>query len=201
MPGHVFATLPEEICVGKTASIRDLGQVDMAGLREPVLQLPLDHWDRPEDFGANYNKGGAIQQGSHIIFRFSDRRGTPYRYTELPIWKEWAARLLPVMEEAVRPFGYEAHFFPRVMLAKLPPRAFIPPHIDGDSRGFVPHKIHVPILTNPKAIFFCGNEKHNFEVGRAYEVNNGVRHSVVNGGDTDRIHLLFEYLDWNAQPF
>ena len=36
---------------------------------------------------------------------------------------------------------------------------------------------------------------YHFEKGKAYEVNNRALHSAKNGGDTIRIHLIFEYLD------
>lgn len=196
-----IARLRTEVNRHKTSDIRDLGSVDVESLRRDVLALPEEEWDRPEDFQANYNKGGALKQAAHVIFRFSDRRGSLIRYFELPRWSRWKDRLLPVMEEAVRPLGYDRHLFPRVMLAKLPPGSFIAPHVDGDRRGHVPHKIHVPLETNPQAVFFLGGERHHFEVGRAYEVDNGARHSVVNGGDTDRVHLIFEYLDAEAQAF
>lgn len=185
----------------KTAGIRDLGPVEVERLRRDVLALPAEEWDRPEDFAVNYNKEKVLRQVAHLTFRFSDRRASPIRYFELRRWSEWEDRLLPVMEEATRPLGYERGFYPRVMMAKLPSGAFIAPHVDGEERGHIPHKIHVPLSTNPDAVFFLEDERHHFEVGRAYEVDNGARHSVVNGGDTDRIHLIFEYLDAGLQDF
>jgi hypothetical protein len=193
--------LNEEINRSKATTIRDLGPVDIAPLLDAVLALPEDAWDREEDFEANYNKRGAISQGSHIIFRFSDRRETPYRYLELPVWTAWADRLLPVMHRAVAPYGYANPFFPRVMLARIPAGAFVPPHVDGDAAGHVPHKVHVPLLTNPRAFFFEEGVRHHLAPGRAWEVNNGIPHSVVNGGGNDRVHLIFEVLDGDAQRF
>ncbi len=186
----------------KAPGVRDLGPVDVGSLVDSLDEIPDDTWDRPVDFRANYNKkGGALRHASHVIFRFSDRRATPIRYLELEIWDRWKARLLPVMREAAAPLGYRRHLFPRVMLAKLPAGAFIPPHVDGDTRGHVPHKIHVPLRTNSRAFFFLEGQRFHFEVGRAYEVNNGRMHSVVNGGDTDRVHLIFEYLNGELQDF
>ena len=42
--------------------------------------------------------------------------------------------------------------------------------------------------------FFGGAERH-FPVGQAVEVNNLAPHWVRNDGDSDRIHLIFEYYD------
>ena len=201
-PGiRVVKRLNQEINSLKASTIRDLGPVDASSLIDLVLGIPENEWDREEDFEANYNKRGAISQGSHVVFRFSDRREIPYRYLELPIWEVWADRLLPVMRQAVAVYGYSNPFFPRVMLARLPAGAFIPPHVDGDASGHVPHKVHVPLVTNPKTFFFEEGTRHHLAAGRAWEVNNGITHSVVNGGGSDRIHLLFEVLDADAQRF
>ena len=199
--GHTLAYLKEEVNRHKAEGIRRLGPVDLEPVRDAVLSVPPEQWDTPEDFAANYNKRGVIRRASHIVFRFSDRRTNPYRYYELPAWSEWEDRMMPLMKAAVRPLGYRKHFFPRIMLARLGPSSFIAPHIDGGARGFVPHKIHIPIATNPRAFFFLEEERHHLAEGYAYEVNNGVRHSVVNGGQSDRIHLIFEYLDAEAQRF
>jgi hypothetical protein len=194
-----IATLPEEINPHKTATVRELGPVDLSLLRPHVLAMPEGAWDKTEDFEANYNKLGVIRSASHCIFRFCDRRQSPFRYYDLPAWRTWQPLLLPVMHEAVRPYGYARGFFPRIMLARLPGGTFIPPHVDGDPRASVPHKIHVPVATNPQVHFFVGEQRFYFEAGSAYEVNNAARHSVVNGGDSPRIHLIFEYLDADLQ--
>lgn len=195
------AHLPYEVNPNKTTTVRALGPVDVTGIKEAILQLPESAWDKAEDYEANYNKGGAIRQAAHVIFKFCDRRQTPFRYVDLPAWQEWEARLMPLMLQAVAPYGYKRGLFPRVMFADLPAGGFIPPHVDGDPSMAVPHKIHIPITTNERTYFFQEDERVHMPVGFAFEVNNAARHSVVNGGDTDRIHLVFEYLDADVQPF
>ena len=71
----------------------------------------------------------------------------------------------------------------------------IHPHVDANPAALWPHKIHVPITTNEKVTFFIGDEGHKLEVGKAYEVNNLGMHAVTNEGESDRIHLIFEYYD------
>jgi aspartyl/asparaginyl beta-hydroxylase (cupin superfamily) len=88
-----------------------------------------------------------------------------------------------------------AGVFPRVMLARMPPGGVIHPHIDANPAAKWPHKIHVPLSTNPGVVSFFGGEEHNFPVGEAVEVNNLGPHWVRNDGDTDRVHLIFEYYD------
>ncbi|MCE7992564.1 MAG: aspartyl/asparaginyl beta-hydroxylase domain-containing protein [Roseivirga sp.] len=193
-----------EINHHKTESIRNLGDVDITEITGMLNNLNPDDWDKQVDFKTNYNKkkGGhsALQQVQHITFRFSNKQSDEIEYLELPSWKAWESALLPLLQEATALYGYKNGFYPKVMLAKIPAKGFIPPHVDGGIRGFAPHKIHIPIQTNPDCFFFIEKEKHNLKEGVAYEVNNGKQHGVVNNGTTDRIHLIFEYLDMNVQP-
>ena len=196
-----IAYLDEEINPLKTTTVRDLGRVDLGLVPADVLATPDRAWDTPDDFAANYTKRGALRAASHIILRFCDRRLRPAPCYDMPAWAQWAPRLLPIMDAAVKPYGYAHGFYPRIMLARLPPGAFVAPHTDGEPSGNRPHKIHVPILTNADTYFFVGDQRYHFEPGYAYEVNNSARHGAVNGGHSARVHLIFEYLDASLQPF
>jgi aspartyl/asparaginyl beta-hydroxylase (cupin superfamily) len=99
------------------------------------------------------------------------------------------------MEQATRPYGYARASYPRVMLARMAPGGVIHPHIDANQAAKWPHKIHVPLMTNPQVEFRVGDDLHHFPVGQAVEVNNLGIHAVNNRGDSDRIHLIFEYYD------
>ena len=57
----------------------------------------------------------------------------------------------------------------------------------------------MPLQTNPRVSFYVEPEYYHFPVGVAVEVNNLGVHAVKNDGDSDRIHLIFEYFD-PAQP-
>lgn len=185
----------------KTDSIRELGKFDLRQLLEKVNFLSESDWNLEEDFKLNYNKSGkALSQVKHLTLRFINRQKEPYEYLESTRWEEWKSLLLPLMKQIVAPFEYKQAVFPKVMLANLAAGSFIPPHIDGGKQGYVPHKIHLPILTNNQSFFFLEDKKFHFEIAKAYEVNNGLRHAVVNNGSTNRIHLIFECLDFEIQP-
>ena len=77
----------------------------------------------------------------------------------------------------------------------MAPGGVIKPHIDANPAAKWPHKIHVPLQTNERVVFFCGGAERYFPVGEAVEVSNLGPHWVRNEGDTDRIHLIFEYYD------
>jgi hypothetical protein len=177
----------------KTMGVRKLGRVDIAALRTAMLAIPEDVWDA-ENAGKP-NKFEALDATRHIVFRFIDSPRDWRGSHDRAAWPEWRGLLEPVLAQAVRDYGYARGAFPRVMLARMPAGGVIHPHIDANPAARWPHKIHIPIQTNPEVTFFVDPDTHHFEVGQAYEVNNLGRHAVHNGGTTPRIHLIFEYYD------
>jgi hypothetical protein len=117
------------------------------------------------------------------------------RSHDRPLWEAWRERLEPVLRQAVAPYGYANGVFPRVMLARMPPGGEIKPHQDTNVAARWPHKIHVPITTNDRVAFWIDGTAYHLPVGEAFEVNNMAVHAVRNDGDSDRIHLIFEYYD------
>ncbi|MBX9614916.1 MAG: aspartyl/asparaginyl beta-hydroxylase domain-containing protein [Caulobacteraceae bacterium] len=177
----------------KTTGVRYLGPVDIVALREAVLAIPEAVWaaenaDKP-------NKFEALGGTGHIVFRFIDSPRDWRGSHDRPAWSGWRALLEPVLAEAVEGYGYPRGVFPRVMLARMPAGGVIHPHIDANPAAKWPHKIHLPLTTNPKVVSFFGGQEHRFAQGEAVEVNNLGPHWVRNEGDSDRIHLIFEYYD------
>lgn len=78
------------------------------------------------------------------------------------------------------------------LFARLKPNGELKPHVDGGMSVVHNHNIHVPITTNEDCLFTVGEKTKHLEVGKIYEVDNTVTHSVVNG-DTPRIHLILEW--------
>ncbi|HEX7781495.1 MAG TPA: aspartyl/asparaginyl beta-hydroxylase domain-containing protein [Sphingobium sp.] len=177
----------------KTMTIRRLGPVDIATLSAAVRTIPEDVWDA-ENAGKP-NRFEALGGTRHIVFRFIDSPRDWRGSHDRPAWPRWRDMLEPVMEQAVRDYGYARGVFPRVMLARMPVGGVIHPHIDANPAAKWPHKVHVPLFTNAGVISFFGGEEHHFLPGEAVEVNNLGPHWVRNGGDTDRVHLIFEYYD------
>lgn len=177
----------------KTAAVRKLGLVDIAALRTAVLAIPEDIW--AAENAAKPNRFEALGATRHIVFRFIDSPRDWRGSHDRPAWAPWRDRLEPVLAQAVRDYGYARGVFPRVMLARMPPGGVIHPHIDANPAAKWPHKIHVPLTTNPGVVSFFGGEERHFPVGEAVEVDNLGPHWVRNDGATDRIHLIFEYYD------
>ena len=188
---------PPNVNPRKTRSTRALGVVDIAALRERMLAIPEAVWDFENSSKPNGYR--ALDRTRHIVFRFIDGPGDWRRSHDRPLWQAWQEWLEPPMLQAVRSYGYREGVFPRVMLARMPPGGAILPHQDTNVAARWPHKIHVPILTNPRVAFFIGDVVHHFPEGQAVEVDNMSLHAVRNDGEEDRIHLIFEYYDRN-QP-
>ncbi|WP_298330845.1 aspartyl/asparaginyl beta-hydroxylase domain-containing protein [Asticcacaulis sp.] len=177
----------------KTTGVRALGKVDVAALTEAVLSIPEAVWAAQN--AAKPNKFGVLEDTRHIVFRFVDSPRDWRGSHDRPLWAGWRARLEPVLTAAVRDYGYARGVFPRVMLARMPVGGVIQPHIDANPAAKWPHKIHVPLTTNPGVVSFFGRAERHFAVGEAVEVDNLGPHWVRNAGDCDRIHLIFEYYD------
>ena len=177
----------------KTTSVRHLGHVDIAALRAAVLAIPEGVWDAEN--ADKPNRFEALDRTRHVVFRFVSSFQDWRQSYDRPLWVQWRELLEPVMAQAVRPYGYARAQFPRVMLARMAPGGVIKPHRDANPAAKWPHKIHVPLLTNDQVTFFVDGVGHRFSEGEAVEVSNMAVHAVENNGDSDRIHLIFEYYD------
>lgn len=177
----------------KTGSIRRLGTVDIAALRAAVLAIPEELWESED--AAKPNRFGALSSTRHIVFRFVSSFLDWRQSDDRPLWPEWQRLLQPVLDAAVADFGYARGCFPRVMLARMSAGGVIHPHRDANPAAKWPHKIHVPLVTNPGVTFYVDGIGYHFDEGDAVEVNNMGVHAVANRGETDRIHLIFEYYD------
>ena len=160
--------------------------------------IPEELWDFEDSLKPN--RFETLDRTRHIVFRFVDShldwRGSHDRAQ----WAQWRDRLLPVMAQATQPYGYARADYPRVMLARMAPGGVIKPHRDANPAAKWPHKIHVPILTNDKVTFYVDGVGYHFAEGQAVEVSNMAVHAVENAGDSDRIHLIFEYYDLDQPP-
>jgi hypothetical protein len=83
----------------------------------------------------------------------------------------------------------------KILVAKLKKGSKIYEHKDNGYGLLTSCRIHIPIITNKKVLFTCGNTTKHLEEGKLYEINNSIRHSVDNNSDEDRIHLIIDYYD------
>lgn len=64
-------------------------------------------------------------------------------------------------------------------------------------------RLHVPVTTNDKMEFYLNKERVVMQEGSCWYLNFSMPHSVHNGGDTDRIHLVIDckLSPWMADLF
>jgi len=135
----------------------------------------------------------SFPSAEHIVLKFPDNypsSHTPASYRR--IWAEWEHLLSPVIAEVAGRLRLGAFETSKIMFTRLNPGGRIPTHIDANPSSAVPHKIHVPLTTHPQVIFHIEDVPHHLPVGRAYEVNNLLPHSVENNSDTERVHFIFD---------
>lgn len=177
----------------KAKTIRELGPVDISSIREDILNIPEELWQSQDE--AKPNKFDKLGRTQHIVFQFVRDYDDHVDVVDYPIWDEWKDRIQPLLDEAVKPYGYENAGFSRIMLAKLPAKGKISLHIDPYLSSNFTHKIHIPIKTNPKVEFWVDRQRYHFQEGYAYEVNNKALHGGINNGEEERINLIFEYYE------
>ena len=191
-PGFGYP-IPVIAPVQKPETFRPLGAVDVAALIAAVGKVPDGFWTAAD--AAKQNAFPCFQHTLHIIFRFVDPGHSVRDWRDLPLWSAWQGLLLPVMQQAIAPYGFTAPQFPKAMLARLAAGQRINPHRDSASNNRYCHKIHVPLFTNPQATLLAGETERHLPVGEACELNNLGRHAARNDGATDRIHFIFEVFD------
>jgi aspartyl/asparaginyl beta-hydroxylase (cupin superfamily) len=86
-----------------------------------------------------------------------------------------------------------------VRFLRLGPRSRIREHRDfnlGLEDGEV--RVHVPVSTGPAVEFLLDGERVEMGEGEAWYLDLNLRHSVVNGGDQPRVHLVVDCVvdDW-----
>lgn len=179
--------------VRKPTGVRALGPVDTTALVAQVRRLSERAWAGEDALKENTFE--VFHHTRHVIFRFIPGNQNPDAFYSTHAWPVWKGLLEPIMDAAVRPYGFERPIYPKAMLARLEAGAIIDPHVDGAGSNLLTHKIHVPLITNPVALFLTGEDTCHLEAGQAYEVNNIGRHGAMNHGPEDRIHFIFEVFE------
>jgi hypothetical protein len=179
--------------VRKPKDYRDLGDFDVTELSALTKSLPDSLWEIENQ--RKENNFSVFHHTQHIIFRFTPRNHDPLDYYSNPIWDVWKSRLIPLMDAITEQYAHTDRRYSKVMLARLLAGGEIDMHYDGAGSNLLTHKVHVPLQTNPKALFTIENSTRHLPMGCAVEVNNIARHGVVNRGEAHRIHLIFEHFD------
>jgi hypothetical protein len=172
--------------------LRELGEVDSSPLAEAILALDDKAWReeelRQEEFEVH-------RETESIVLVFVNLDNWPQlEVIKEPGWDRLADVAVPVMHDIIDRCYPKGGTIVRAMAAKLLAGGKITPHTDSHPSFHMGHRIHVPITTNDRVRFMIDGRPHRFEMGRAYEINNQLNHSVSNKGQDDRISFIFDYM-------
>lgn len=171
---------------------RDLGPVQSAALRDAVRSLKEAAWLEKQYRQKSFTVHRSTQS---VVLCFLDLDQWPNLVVARDVGRERLGNCAQTVMDSIIERCYPAGgVVIRSMAVRLPAGARITPHVDEHESLRISHRIHVPLVTNPRVRFFIDGVPHRFEPGRAVEVNNQLSHSVVNDGPTDRIHFIFDYL-------
>ena len=80
----------------------------------------------------------------------------------------------------------------RSRLMRLEPGAEVAEHVDFNYHWVSRVRIHVPIITDPGVVFYCGEESVHMGAGESWLFDSWRRHRVVNASDVRRVHLVID---------
>lgn len=172
--------------------LRELGPVDSGALRDTILSQDEIAWQedkyRQEEFEVHHAT-------ESIVVVFVDLEHWPdIVVSKEPGWPRLSEVALPLMNDIISRFYPPGGTVIRAVAAKLLAGSVITPHIDYHPSFHLGHRIHVPITTNPRVRFMIDGQPYRLKVGEAYEINNQMKHSVMNKGAEDRITFIFDYV-------
>lgn len=168
------------------ASYRMLGHVDVDPITEAITRATEEEWDADNAGQAPFT--GPVQRDTKTIGLVFDWKGLQHPQ-RLPRYADFQALLLPILVRIRRAVG--GGWPARCLFVRLRAGGVIGAH--ADERFDDSHRIHVPLVTNERAVFTVGGERKHMRKGEIWELNNARVHSVENLGDEGRIHLLFNW--------
>lgn len=80
----------------------------------------------------------------------------------------------------------------RSRLMGLGAKCEVPQHRDINYHWYNRVRIHVPVITNPDVLFYCGDTHVHMGAGETWIFDSWKPHRVENGWDKNRIHLVFD---------
>ncbi len=86
----------------------------------------------------------------------------------------------------------------RSRLMGLAPGARVPLHVDIHYYWRTHTRIHIPIVTNPRVTFACGQETVHMAPGEAWIFDSFQAHEVLNAGAEKRVHLVLDTVGGEA---
>lgn len=164
---------------------KDLGYFPLEVI-QPLAELAKTvDWDLPE-----------LQRNDRILIHQMVR--VPYKVRQEP--SQTTTEVHKIILEKFWPIHnymqelYPDHIFIKGEINWSRPGSKLQIHRDPNVWHGLSNRIHVPIITNQNAFIVVENRFYHFSIGRYYELNNRKFHSVVNNGETGRLHCVFDVM-------
>ena len=170
---------------------RCLGDVDMDALRDRILAQEPEAWAEQALRQQTYE---VHQDTESIVMLFCDESWPEGEIYREPGWERLSEVAMPLIDHIIETWYAPGGTLLRAMAAKLKAGGRINPHVDALESFHMGHRIHVPITTSAAMRFMIEGQPYEFEVGKAYELNNQKKHSVMNMSKEDRITFIFDYV-------
>lgn len=172
--------------------LRELGAYDTGALRAAIAaqgeQAWLDNTFRQREYDVH-------TMTQSIVMIFTDGAGWPQIEVRRQAgWDLLAATAMPLMHRIIADHYPPGGTIIRAMAARLSAGGVIKTHRDTHPSFHYGHRIHLPLITNPRVRFIIDGRPYQLEVGKVYEINNQLPHSVMNKGAQDRINFIFDYI-------
>lgn len=130
----------------------------------------------------------AVEGNKYKIF-------SPFEVNEATLYTEHMNKC-PYIKEVLDTLQCETT---TVRLMRLNPKARIKEHSDYNlSVEDKELRLHIPITTNPKMEFYLDKQRVILNEGECWYLNFNLMHSLYNGGDEPRVHLVIDCVvnDW-----
>jgi hypothetical protein len=174
---------------GNYRILGEISENELLSLREELADTTNAEWDsttRQKLFAAH-------KHTSALILCFGpDEDPTKAQFTSL--WPRWQPLCFSLIDTIINTQFGEGGKIIRLMIVSLHPNSSVAPHIDDLPVLILSHRVHIPIITDASVVFVVGNQVAPMSEGRIIEINNQRPHYVVNSGNADRIHLIFDYV-------
>lgn len=149
---------------------------DVARLREEIDALPAAAWvSHPNGIPGNTSLRLVSVDGGENDNLRGPMRPTPHLQAS------------PYIRQVLASFGV---VWSRSRLMRLAPGAQVPEHADASYHWYNRVRLHIPIRTRPEVRFHCDGQTVHMAAGEAWLFDNWRRHSVDNGSDEERVHLV-----------
>jgi len=153
-------------------------QFDVATLEREVRALPPSSWvPHPDKFPGNE------------AVRLVTVNGQATDNFEGPMRPAADLEQLPYVRQVMGAIG---GVWSRSRLMGLGPGAQVPVHVDARYHWRTHLRIHIPIITNPKVLFTCGDETIHMAAGECWLFDSFRWHRVENNWTERRVHLVLD---------